>query len=115
MSDVSIGIFFLLLAALSAALGQALFKLAALNGSLAGALTRGRRILVLGILCFGVEGVFWTLVLRRLDLSLAQPLASVELIAVALFCHWWLKEELKPRRRLGIVFIVVGIVLVGAV
>lgn len=69
---------------------------------------RGCLIVVLA----GAQFIIWLMVLARLDLSLAVPLLSLGLIAVAIGGGLWLGEELNWIRVVGLVATAIGIGLV---
>lgn len=69
---------------------------------------RGISIIVLA----GIQFILWLLALARLDLSLAIPLLSLGLIAVAMAGGLWLGEDLNWVRVAGLVATAIGISLV---
>jgi drug/metabolite transporter (DMT)-like permease len=70
--------------------------------------------LVMGISCFVLEFISWTLALQRLDVSLAFQLSSLTFIAVAVSSHVWLTEHIAGYRWIGLICIFLGNILVGA-
>jgi len=56
--------------------------------------------------------LIWLLVLTRLELSLALPLASVALVVNSVGTGIWLGESLTILRVLGIISVAIGIMLV---
>jgi multidrug transporter EmrE-like cation transporter len=69
---------------------------------------------ILGIACFAVEFVLWTLALQRLDVSLAYQLGCLSFVGVALLSRIWLGESISSKRWVGIILILIGSILVGA-
>lgn len=67
----------------------------------------------LGILIYVVEFVFWFAALSRAPLSFAFPIAALSYVGVVLASRWVLREDVPPRRWLGIAAIVIGVVLVS--
>ncbi len=65
------------------------------------------------VLLAGAQFVIWLMVLARLDLSLAVPLLSLGLIAVALGGGLWLGENLSWVRVAGLVVTAIGIGMVS--
>ncbi|MEK6702288.1 MAG: EamA family transporter [Planctomycetota bacterium] len=74
----------------------------------------GRWCAVIGVFFFVVEGVVWTIALRWLDLSIAQPAGSLTFVCVALASRVFLKERISARRWAGIALILVGVAAIGA-
>ncbi|MDQ6732712.1 MAG: EamA family transporter [Nitrospirota bacterium] len=68
---------------------------------------------VLGIACFAVEAVLWTMALRLLDVSLAFPAGSLCFVFVALLSRLWLQEQVGLERWIGVGLILGGVVLIG--
>lgn len=64
------------------------------------------------VLLAGAQFVIWLMVLARLDLSLAVPLLSLGLIAVAMGGGLWLGEDLNWVRVAGLLVTAIGISLV---
>ncbi len=102
-------------------LGHIAFKRAADSGSQEHSILSILRIalkqynlIVSGVICFIVEGLCWTFALKKLDVSLAYPIGSLELVVITLLCLILLKEKVTFRRWLGVALIVGGTLLVGA-
>jgi uncharacterized membrane protein len=66
-----------------------------------------------GLLCFGAEAVVWTMALRRIDVSQAYPISSIELIVMLMLSRLMLRETISKKRWVGVVLIVGGTILVG--
>lgn len=67
----------------------------------------------LGLTLFGVSALFWLVVLSRVDLSVAYPFVGLSYIIVVLFSRLFLNEHVTALRWLGVVFVAVGITIVG--
>lgn len=120
MSHRMIGILLVLCCVVIEAIGQICFKRAAnhAHGSTNGLSTLKKVFgrwpwIGMGVGCFGVEWGFWTLALSLLPVSIAQPMASIELVVVALLSRMFLREKVGPRRIAGIALILFGTILVG--
>lgn len=114
------GILFVCIAMLFEACGHIAFKRAADFGqdspkvlvALAAALRQYKPVCA-GVLCFGAEAVVWTMALRRIDVSQAYPISSIELIVVVLLSRIMLKETISKKKWIGVALIVGGTILVG--
>ena len=69
----------------------------------------------LGLFSVMLAFIVWSTILSKIDLSLAVPLASLSYILVPIVSVVWLHETISPLRWAGILFIVVGIVLLSIV
>ena len=116
------GIVLLLCAVSVESLAQLSLKLGAAGGPdrLGGAL--GRRIgngfprsavfwTGLGVVCYGVEIALWTVVLHRLDVSVAFPMGSLSFVGVALLSRALLGEAVDRMRWIGVLCILAGTAL----
>ena len=119
MSLRLLGLTFVTIAVLFEAVGQLAFKHGAEHahvgsgiGSFFGRLWRNRSVAV-GIACFAVEIVLWTMALRLLDVSMAFPAGSLCFIFVALLSRFWLKEQVGFERWIGVGLILGGVVMIG--
>jgi multidrug transporter EmrE-like cation transporter len=81
----------------------------------AGEWTRGPVLLALvGALSYGTSFVLWLVVLARVPLSVAYPIAVGATIAVSTLFAWLLlREPMSLRLLLGIALIVAGVTLVS--
>ena len=81
----------------------------------AGELARGPVLLALvGALSYGASFVLWLVVLARVPLSVAYPIAVGVAIAFSTLFAWLLlREPISLRMLLGIVLIVAGVALVS--
>jgi multidrug transporter EmrE-like cation transporter len=67
----------------------------------------------LGILLYGIQIVLWTLVLHRLDVSIAFPMDSLCFVGVAFLSAVILGETVGRQRWLGVFCILCGTVLLA--
>jgi multidrug transporter EmrE-like cation transporter len=82
----------------------------------AGDLVRGPVLLAaLGALSYAASFVLWLVVLARVPLSVAYPIAVGTTIAFSTLFAWLLlREPVSVRMLLGLVLIVVGVTLVSS-
>jgi len=82
----------------------------------AGELARGPVLLAaLGALSYGASFVLWLVVLARVPLSVAYPVAVGTTIAVSTLFAWLLlREPVSLRMLVGLVLIVAGVTLVSS-
>jgi drug/metabolite transporter (DMT)-like permease len=66
-----------------------------------------------GIICFCLEFALWLALLSVLPLSLGVLLSGFNTVAIMLAGRIIFKERLDTFRVLGLIFITVGVVLVG--
>ena len=69
---------------------------------------------VLGLLTFGLGGLFYAVVLRYLPLNVAQSYAAFQFVAVALASRLVLGEPVPFDRWIGILLILSGILVVAS-
>jgi drug/metabolite transporter (DMT)-like permease len=60
-----------------------------------------------------VTGLLYVVALRQLELSVVEPLFALVFVLVPLAAALILGEHLPPLRIVGLVFIFVGVILVG--
>lgn len=119
MTERMIGVVFVLGAVACEALGQLCFKRAANHAHGSARLSAVRKMLAksewigAGVGCFSVEWGFWTIALTLLPVTVAQPMASVELVVITLMSRSYLQEQISLRRWAGIALILFGVCLVG--
>ena len=63
------------------------------------------------VFLLGIGMALWLLVLKRLDVSLAYPLLSINFILVQLLARWKFQEHIPPHRILGSLIIIAGLSL----
>lgn len=66
-----------------------------------------------GLLSVAATFIIWSIVLSKIDLSVAVPIASFSYILVALVSIIFLHENITPLRWIGIFFILSGVVFVS--
>lgn len=83
--------------------------------SLAGTLLRIFREPVVwgGLAMFGISAMFWMLALSRTSLSFAYPFAALTYVLILLFDRLVLREPVILLRWTGVLFIIIGLVLVS--
>ncbi len=69
-------------------------------------------IVVVGV--FVLQLVNWLAVLRRADLSFAQPITSLSYVSVVLLSAGLLGERIDAARMWGLSLILIGVALIGA-
>jgi len=62
---------------------------------------------------YGVSALVWTVVLSRLELSLAYPMVSIGYVLVVLLSWLVLKEPVNAMRIAGLAFICCGVVMIS--
>jgi multidrug transporter EmrE-like cation transporter len=66
-----------------------------------------------GIVCFCLEFVLWLVLLSILPLSSGVLLGTINMVAIMVAGRLLFRELLDPMRVLGMIFIILGVVLVG--
>jgi undecaprenyl phosphate-alpha-L-ara4N flippase subunit ArnE len=99
------------------AAGQLLLKRAAIDGG-AGDPSAQRAFLnpwfLAGTSSLGVSMLFWVLVLRKMPLTLAHPVATCcAIVMVPTVSHLIWNEPLGPLRIVGIAVIAAGVIIVA--
>lgn len=67
----------------------------------------------MGLVLFGLSAAVWLVVLSRASLSFAYPFASLTYVLILLADRFILDQPVPALRYAGVVFIIVGIVLVA--
>ena len=67
----------------------------------------------IAVVCYGVSSIFFLGGLRGGDLSVLYPITSLTYIWVALLSMKVLKETMNSYKWLGIVFILIGVTVIG--
>lgn len=65
------------------------------------------------IVSFMTESIFWTWTLHLMPLIIAFPMGAICFATVALCSAHILKERITGQRWLGILFILIGVVMIG--
>lgn len=66
-----------------------------------------------GIVSYGVSFLLWIKVLSKVELSYAYPMVSMGYILIMFFSYFIFKENISFTRLLGVVFIIIGVILVA--
>lgn len=98
------------------ALGQVLFKVAALQWRVDGwSWTTLRNFMsmpmIAALVVYGVATIMWVFVLRFVSLVAAYPVFSLAFVITPLFAHFALGEPLPVRTVAGGVIIVLGVIV----
>jgi drug/metabolite transporter (DMT)-like permease len=73
----------------------------------------GEPWLIAGIVIYVVEFVVWVRVLALVPLGIAFPLASLNILGIALASHFFLGEAITRKQWLGAVLITAGVAVVA--
>ena len=73
----------------------------------------GSPLVWLGIAIYTLSFFIWIIVLARVELSVAMPIASTDYVVIPFLAILFLKETVSPLRWLGIMMIIAGIYLVS--
>lgn len=80
-------------------------------------ISEGRRYaglwIFLSLILLAFAMLIWLLVLQRVDVGLAYPMLSLNLVLVTLAAHKIWKEPLSRQHLLGMGLVIVGILLLG--
>jgi drug/metabolite transporter (DMT)-like permease len=63
----------------------------------------------LGVIIYTLNFLIWIVVLSKLDLSIAVPVASTNYITLPIMAMFFLHEHVSPLRWAGIILIIAGI------
>jgi drug/metabolite transporter (DMT)-like permease len=117
-SDLNATWFLLLVTICLTSAGQLLLKLGTIQPAFQGAIQQGpaallraaisEPLLLTGVTFYGLSTICWVLVLARLELSVAYPVAMTSIVAVLLLSWVTLGETIGPLRLLGALLIIVG-------
>ena len=66
-----------------------------------------------GLLTVAAVFIIWSMVLSKIDLSVAVPIASFSYILVPVVSIIFLHEQITATRWLGVFFVLVGVILVS--
>lgn len=94
------------------AVGQVLFKIAAINIEknalpLVSSILNPHLIFALSV--YGVATLMWIYTLRTISLQLAYPFVAIAFILVPLMGHWFLEERIGINTFIGAALIMVGV------
>ncbi|WML35068.1 EamA family transporter [Clostridium sp. OS1-26] len=68
---------------------------------------------MLGIISYGLSFLLWIKVLSKVELSYAYPMVSIGYILIMFFSYFIFKENISLIRISGVIFIIIGVVLVA--
>lgn len=68
---------------------------------------------MLGIISYGLSFFIWIKVLSKVELSYAYPMVSIGYIITMIFSYFLFKENISFIRILGVVFIIIGVILIS--
>ena len=66
-----------------------------------------------GIISYGVSFLLWIKVLSKVELSYAYPMVSMGYVLIMFFSYFIFKENITFMRLFGVVFIIIGVILVA--
>ena len=69
--------------------------------------------LYVGVTLYLTSAVLNIIVLRHLNYSIVLPLTSITYVWTLLLSHLFLKEKITVKKELGVIFILVGAVLIS--
>jgi drug/metabolite transporter (DMT)-like permease len=69
--------------------------------------------LILGMLLYFVNAIFFILIIKHMDLSIAQPTMSLSFVWVILLSFFYFKEILSIWTFTGMVMIIIGVIFLG--
>ncbi|MFH1316156.1 MAG: EamA family transporter [Candidatus Woesearchaeota archaeon] len=69
--------------------------------------------LIIGIAFYGLGTVLFVPALKGGDLSVLYPLIATTYIWVSIYSIFMLKEKMNNKKWMGIVFIIIGVCLIG--
>jgi multidrug transporter EmrE-like cation transporter len=62
---------------------------------------------------YGVSALVWTVVLGKLELSLAYPMVAMGYVLIVFLSWWLLDEPVNASRLLGLALICGGVILIS--
>ncbi len=74
----------------------------------------GRPIVVAGVVLLVAFFLLFAYLLSHLDLSIAMPIISFEVVLKVACAYWILNEAVSPQRWLGTILVATGVALVGS-
>jgi undecaprenyl phosphate-alpha-L-ara4N flippase subunit ArnE len=73
----------------------------------------GEPWLIAGIATYVIEFVVWIRVLALVPLGIAFPIASLNILGIALACHFFLGEAITRKQWMGAILITAGVAIVA--
>ena len=116
MSPIVISVWFLTI--LIDTIGQLAFKAAAAENKMHSGFSYWRNLfkrpwLWIGIVCYVFEFVIWLAFLSLVPLSDGVMLGSINIAVILIAGRLFFKEKLTRNRLLGVIFISIGVAVVG--
>jgi multidrug transporter EmrE-like cation transporter len=68
--------------------------------------------IIIGAIFYVASSVFFIIVLKITDLSIAYPMTSMSYIFITILSYHFLKEKMNKYKIIGILLIILGVVLV---
>ncbi|MFD3156583.1 SMR family transporter [Haloimpatiens sp. FM7330] len=68
---------------------------------------------MLGIVSYGTSFLLWIKVLSKVELSYAYPMVSLGYVIVMIFSYFLFKENISIMRVVGVLFIIIGVMLIA--
>lgn len=69
---------------------------------------------LIGFILTNVQWIFFLVALEYGSLSLVTPMMGVGLVVLVIFSYFYLKENISKLEIFGIIFIIIGVVILGA-
>ncbi|UPG91113.1 EamA family transporter [Luteibacter aegosomaticola] len=66
-----------------------------------------------GLCMYFIPAVMWIILLRKVELSLLQPLMSMVYVITPVMAIFMLNEQVSPQRWAGIAVIVLGVIIIS--
>ncbi len=104
LKENSKGIALILISAILACVGQLFWKLS---------VTQGLFILLIGFVCYGIGALFMIVAYRYGELSVLQPMLSMNYVLSAILGFIVLHEPLTFTKLAGILVISIGVIFIG--
>lgn len=68
---------------------------------------------VAGAVSFGVGLLFYTMILKKMPLNIAQSIFSIQFVLVIVASSLFYNESISFMRWIGIVFVAIGLLIIG--
>ena len=69
--------------------------------------------IVAGIGLYGLSSILWIKVLSKVELSYAYPMISIGYVLILILSHFLFQENISFYRGLGVIFIILGVMIVA--
>ncbi len=78
------------------------------------AIKSSKTFLILGLLGFGIQFLFYAFALKKINLSIAYPImVGSGFLIISLYSFFYLKEHINIYDIIGIILIFIGVLLVS--